>query len=105
MADVHLPAARRERIASTLGALRRHPVAGPSVCGDDPVLEAARARAIATDIGQAVIDLRHISEDLHLSWQSVDETAERLTTAARAIRFCAYRAAGLADAEGAPGPR
>lgn len=76
----------------TLNTLRRHPVAPPGAPGDDGVLDAARARALATDIGQAVIELRHISEAAPLSWQSVDETAERLTLAARAIRLCAERA-------------
>lgn len=79
----------------TLNRLRRHPVAVPGLPGDDGLLDASRARGLATDIGQAVIDLRHISEAARLCWRSVDDTAERLTTAAREIRLCAERAGGV----------
>lgn len=81
--------------ASNLNTLRRHPLARPGRDEADQLVEAARARALATDLGQAVIDLRHIADAAHLSWQSVDDTAERLTAAARGIRTCAARAAGL----------
>lgn len=81
----------------TLNALRRHPLPRPGLRGDGGLLDAARARALATEIGQVVIDLRNISELGQLSWQSVDEMAERLTAASRAIRISALRAAAPSD--------
>lgn len=81
----------------TLNALRRHPLPRPGLRGDGGLLDAARARALATEVGQVVIELRSISKVDQLTWQSVDDMAERLTAASRAIRSCALRAADSSD--------
>lgn len=57
---------------------------------DEGDVELARRRAC--EVGRAVIELRGLVEDDSIDWPVLDAKVDELSTAARAIGFCAYRA-------------